>query len=169
MIGAASVRMRYRMKEKWLALGDDFDIFDEDGNKRFFVDGRALSIGNKLSFQANGVELAFIRQRLLAWGPTYEILREGQVAATVKKHLFTLFRCRFSVDVPGPDDLEAQGNFTDHEYTFTLRGETVASVSKKWIAWTDSYSIDISPGQDDVLILACVVVIDMICHEGKNH
>src|ERR1035437_831475 len=56
-----------------------------------------------------GQRTAFIRQKLLAWGPTYEITRNGALAAVVKKHLFTLFRCKFTVDVPGPDDLEAEG------------------------------------------------------------
>src|SRR3569623_8756 len=77
-----------------------------------------------------------------------------------KKKLFTLFHCRFSVDVPGPDDLEAKGDFFDHEYEFTLRGQPVAQVSKKWISWTDSYAIRTEPGQNDTLLLAFVVVID---------
>ena len=65
----------------------------------FFVDGKALSIGNKLSFQdMEGNELVFIRQKLLAWGPTYELYRDGIVAAIVKKELFTFFACRFDVD-----------------------------------------------------------------------
>ncbi|HEV7869092.1 MAG TPA: LURP-one-related family protein, partial [Chthoniobacteraceae bacterium] len=94
--------MRYVMKQKMFALGDDFRIKDENDDDRFFVDGRAFSIGKKLSFQdMSGNELAFIRQRLLAWGPTYEISKGGEVVATVKKKHFTLFRCKFSVDVPG--------------------------------------------------------------------
>jgi uncharacterized protein YxjI len=161
--------MKYLMKERWIAFGSDFDILDDSGIKRFFVDGRALSIGDKLSFQdTNGNELLFIRQRLLAWGPTYEILRGGEIVATLRKKIFTFLRCKFFVDVPGPDDLEAQGSFLDHEYQFTLREQPVASISKRWVSWTDSYGIDVAQGQDDALILACVVIIDMICHEEKN-
>ena len=157
------------MKEKWLAFGDDFSITDRDGREVFFVDGRAFSIGDKLSFQdANRNEVAFIRQRLLAWGPTYEITRAGKLVATVKKKLFTLMRHRFYVDVPGPNDLEAKGDFFDHEYEFTLGDQAVAQVSKRWIALTDSYVIDVSPGVDDVLILACAVVIDLACHEKRD-
>jgi uncharacterized protein YxjI len=162
--------MRYVMKEKWLALGDDFQITDEQGQPRFFVDGRAFSIGDKLSFHdMNGRELAFIRQRLLAWGPTYEISQNDQVVATVKKKLFTLLRCKFMVDVPGPNDIEASGNFLEHEYSFLQQGQPVAQVSKKWIAWTDTYAIDIASSANDVLILSCAVVIDLICHEEKGH
>ena len=108
--------MRYVMKQKLFAWGDDFTIKTEAGQDIFFVDGKALSLGDRLSFQDMlGNELASIRQKLLAWGPTYEIYRNGELRAVVKKHLFTLFRCRFTVDVPGPDDLEAEGSFLDHE------------------------------------------------------
>ncbi len=161
--------MRYLMKQKLFCWGDDFTIKSEAGEDMFFVDGKAFSIGDKLSFQdMQKNELAFIRQKLLAWGPTYEITRDGVLAAVVKKHLFTLFRCTFTVDVPGPDDLEAQGNFLDLEYTFTRGDQPVAEVSKRWFAFTDSYGVDIAEGQDDVLILASTVVIDMVCHGDRQ-
>lgn len=115
-----------------------------------------------------GNELAFIKQKLLSRGPTYEIHRDGQLYAVVRKELFTLFRCRFTVDVPGPDDLEAEGDFMDHEYAFTRSRSTVAGVSKRWFSWTDTYGVDIAEGEDDVLILASTVVIDMACHGDKQ-
>ena len=161
--------MRYVMKQKLLSWGDDFVIKDESGRDAFYVDGKAFSLGNQLSFQdMQGVELASIRQTLLAWGPTYEIHGRGELKAVVKKALFTLLHCRFSVDVPGPDDLEARGDFTEHEYEFERAGRTVATVSKRWFAWTDTYGVDIAEGEDDLLILASSVVIDLSCHE-KTH
>ena len=161
--------MRYVMKQKLFAWGDDFMIKNEADEDVFFVDGKAFSIGDKLSFQdMQRHELVFIRQKLLAWGRTYELHRGGQLAAVVKKHLFTLFRCRFTVDVPGPDDLEAEGSFMDREYTFTRGGKTVAVVSKQWFTWTDTYGVDIQQGEDDVLILASTVVIDMVCHADRK-
>ena len=161
--------MRYLMKQKLFCFGDDFTIKDEAGSDRFFVDGKAFSFGEKLSFQdLNGNELAFIRQKLLSWGPTYEITRGAELLAVVKKQLFTLFRCKFTVDVPGPDDLEAQGSFLEMEYKFERGGRTVAEVSKRWFAWNDTYGVDIAAGEDDVLILASTVVIDMVCHADNQ-
>ncbi len=161
--------MRYLLKQRFWSWGDDFSIKNAAGADVFFVDGRAFSWGDKLSFQdLSGNELAFIRQKLLSWGPTYEIEVHGRLVAVVKKHLFTLLRCKFTVDVPGPDDLEAQGSFLDHEYTFERSGQTVAGVSKRWFSWTDTYGVDISDGEDDVLILASAVVIDMVCHQESK-
>lgn len=162
--------MRYQMKQKLFAFGDDFTVTDAAGRDTFFVDGRVFSLGNQLSFQdMNGQELAFIKQKLLSWGPTYEIHRGGQVAAVVRKDLFTFFHCTFTVDVPGPDDLTAEGNLTDHEYVLRRGAQTVATVSKQWFTLTDSYGVDVAEGEDPVLLLASTVVIDMACHpDGKQ-
>jgi uncharacterized protein YxjI len=86
----------------------------------------------------------------------------------VKKELFTFFKCRFAVDVPGPDDIEAEGDFMYHAYTLSRGGRSIAQVSKQWFSWTDTYGIEIADGEDDVLILVSAVVIDMVCHDNKN-
>src|SRR4051812_47234712 len=128
---------RYQMRQKWLSVGDDYTVADESGQKRYYIDGRGFSLGSKLAFQdMDGNELAFISQKLLSWGPTFEIYRGGQLVAVIKKSLFTLFRAEFTVDVPGPNDLVAQGNFWDYEYHFTRGSQPVAQVSKAFFSLT---------------------------------
>jgi uncharacterized protein YxjI len=158
------------MRERILSWGDDFAIKDADGRDAYHVDGKAFSFGDKLSFKdSRGNELALIDQKLLSIGPQYEIIRGGTTVAVVKKHLFTLFRARFTVDVPGPEDLEAKGSFLDHEYAFERGGREVARVSKKWLRLADTYAVDINEGQDDVLILASAVVIDLVSHPDQKN
>ena len=162
--------MRYVMRQKILALGEDYTIQDENGNDAFFVDGKVFSIGQKLSFQdMSGNELAFIRQRLMNWGPTYEVSVNGVQIAEVKKELFTFFKCRFTVDVPGPNDLEARGNFLEYEYEFVRGDDVVARVSKKWFSWSDTYGIEVSDPADTLVILTATVVIDLVCHRDEHH
>jgi uncharacterized protein YxjI len=135
----------------------------------YVVAGQIFSLGKKLSFQdLAGNELAHIEQKLLSWGPTYEIYHQGELAAVVKKHLFTFLRYSFSIDLPGPGALEAQGDFLALEYTFTRGGQTVAEVSKRWFSWVDTYGIDIADDQDQVLLLASAVVIEIVSHDRKN-
>ena len=157
------------MKQKLFCWGDDFTIQNESGEDAFFVDGKAFSFGDQLSFQDMARnELAFIKQKVFSWGPTYEIYRAGQLFAVVKKELFTFFNCRFTVDVPGPNDLTAEGNFMDHEYVIRRGPDIAAAVSKQWFAWTDTYGVDIEDHQDAVLLLASTVVIDMACHPDNR-
>jgi len=161
--------VRYLMRERILSWGDDFTIKDEAGREAFYVDGKVFSFGDQLSFKdRDGKEVALIDQKLLSFGPQYEIVRGGTTVAVVKKHLFTLFRARFTVDVPGPDDLEAKGNFLEHEYVFERDGRDVARISKKWLSLSDSYAIDINEGEDDVVILAAAVVIDLVSHPDQR-
>jgi uncharacterized protein YxjI len=162
--------MRYVMRQDLFSFGDDFTIKDDTGRDAFVVDGKVFSIGNKLTFldASSKQELARIEQKLIALSPKYEVIRDGRVAAVVQKQLFTLLRCKFTVDVPGPDDLEAKGNLLEHEYTFERGGRDVARVSKKWFTLRDTYGVDIDADQDAVLILASAVVIDMACHADKK-
>jgi uncharacterized protein YxjI len=161
--------MRYVMKQKLLAWGDDFTIKDADGADRFFVDGKVFSIGDKLSFQdMQGNELARIEQKVLSLFQQYRIFRDGQLIATVMKKPFTLFHDAFELEDAAPGDFDATGDFFDREYTFTRDGRTIARVSKKFFSWTDTYGVDIAAGEDDVLILAATVVIDQCCHEDKE-
>ncbi len=161
--------MRYVMRQKLLAFGDDFTIKDANGNDRYFVDGKVFSIGDKLSFQdMSGNELARIEQKVLSLVKNYRIYRDDQLIATVKKKPFTLFREVFELEDAAPGDLDATGDFFDREYEFTRDGATVARVSKRFFSWTDTYGVDIAEGEDDVLILAATVVIAQCCHDEKD-
>lgn len=162
--------MRYLMKQKLLSFGDDFSIKDENGNDVFFVDGKAFSLGDQFSFQDRaGNELAYIKQKLLTLTPGYEIHRAGELYAVVKKDFFNFFICGYTVDVPGPDDLRAEGDLFDHEYEFKRGDQVVAVVTKRWFALTDSYGVEIAPGEDVILILASTVVIDAACAKEQAH
>ena len=164
--------MRYVLKQKLLSWGDDYYIRDGDGREMYFVDGKAISWGGQLSFKdMEGRELAFIKQKLLKLSPTYEIYRGGELAAVVKKELFALLHHRFTVDVPGPNDLEARGDFLDREYVFTRGDREVATVSKRWFSLGDTYGVETVDSEDDVLLLASAVVVDQACHrdDGERH
>jgi uncharacterized protein YxjI len=162
-------KIRYQMRQDFFSFGDDFTVKDDAGRDVFFIDGKALSIGDKLIFQdMAGNELARIRERLLSIGKTYDISLADGTTATIHKHLFTLFRAAFTVDVPGPGDLEASGSFLDHDYSFQRGGRSIATVSKKWFSLRDTYGIDILSGENDVLILASAVVIDLCCHPDQK-
>ena len=161
--------MRYVMRQKLLSLADNFTIKNEQEQDVFLVKGKVFSFGDKLSFQdLAGNELVFIDQRLLNWSPTYELWKQGELLAVVKRELFSFIHHRFTVDVPGPNDLEAEGDFLDHEYMITRGGSVVATVSKRWFSWTDTYGVEVADGEDDVLLLATAVVVDMVCHDDSK-
>lgn len=161
--------MRFLMRQKFFSFGDSFSIKDENENDVFTVEGQVFSFGDKLSFQdMGGNEIFFIKQKITFFGNTYEIYQNGELYGVLTKELLTFFNCRFNIETSNYGNIEVEGDFTDHEYSFSKNGRTIASISKQWFSWTDSYGIDIAPGENEAFILACVVIIDMICHDKHN-
>lgn len=161
--------MRFQLRQKWSCFSDAYAIKDIDGHEVLDVQGAVFSWGNQLSIrEPSALEVAEIKQIVFSWGPTYEIYRGAQLAARVTKEFFTLFHCRFAIDVPGPNDLEAEGDFWDYEYTIRRGEQRVATISKQWFTWTDAYGVDVASGEDALLVLACAVVIDCCCHDNRR-
>jgi uncharacterized protein YxjI len=160
---------RYQMRQKMLSIGDDFWIENDAGQRVFKVDGKALRVRQTLIFEdAHGNELAKIQERMLHIKDTMEIERpDGSRMAIVKKALITPLRERWSVDVADGPDLDVQGNIVDHEYTIEDGRHKVAEVSKKWFRVRDTYGVEVEPGQDDILILAAVVILDEMAHPTR--
>jgi uncharacterized protein YxjI len=152
----------YVIRERFFSIGDDFDVMDEHGNKVLHVDGKVFSVRNKVVIEdLTGAEVASVHRHLIALRPTYEIQIGGEKAAEVRKKLFTPFREKFTIDVPGPDDLEMKGNLLDHEYTIELGGREVAAVSKRWLTIRDTYAVQVSADLDPLLIIGSVLALDL--------
>ena len=160
---------RYQMRQRMFAIGDDFYIEDGQGRRAFKVDGKALRVRSTLKFEdVNGRELYKIQEKLARVRDSMTIERaDGSPAAKVHNALITPLRDRWTIDVPGGVDMKTQGNIVQHEYRIEQGGQPVATVSKKWFRVRDSYGVDIAPGQDDALLLAITVVIDMMAHQGR--
>ena len=157
---------RYRMQEKLFAIGDDFWIENEGGQRAFKVNGKVLRVRDTLALESpNGQELYSIQKKMLHVRDTMEIEGGGRKVATVKKALVTPLRDRFSIDVEDCEDMEAKGNIVDHEYKIERDGDEIAEVSRRWFRVRDTYGVEIKPGQDDALILATVVCIDQMTHD----
>jgi uncharacterized protein YxjI len=157
---------RYKMRQKLVAIGDDFWIENGAGQKTFKVDGKALRIRDTLKFEdAHGRELAKIQEKMLRVKDSMEIEGpNGERLAMVKKALISPIRDRFSVKVGDGPDLEVKGNILDHEYKIGEGRDKVAEISKKWFRVRDSYGVEIEPGQNDIIILAVTVCIDQMAH-----
>ena len=72
----ASGKNRYQMREKLVSIGDDFWIQNEQGQRVFKVDGKALRVRKTLKFEdAHGKTLYQIQERKLRVKDTSNFLR----------------------------------------------------------------------------------------------
>ena len=161
---------RYKIRQNLISIGDDFWIENAEGKKVFKVDGKVLRIRKTLVFEdAQGKKLAQIQERLLTIRDTMLIDdADGKEIAAIKKALIAPLRDRWTVKVKNGEDLDVQGSILDHEYSIKQGRTKVAEVSKKWFSFTDTYGVEIDPGQNDILILAVAAAIDIMAHPDKK-
>jgi uncharacterized protein YxjI len=164
--GARLHAMVYSMREKLLSIGDDFWIENEQGERVFKVNGKAMRIRKTLAFEdPEGHELLQIQERKLRVRETMEIERDGDSVAKVQRKMISPFRERFKVELASGGEYEVKGDIVDHDYHFERDGKEIAQVSKRWFRARDTYGIEIEPGENDALILAAAVCIDQMSHD----
>ena len=160
---------RYTMRQRLVSIGEDFDITDESDRPVYRVDGKVMRLRETFVIEdLQGREVATIREKKLALRDSMNILRGGSMIATIRKARFAPFRHKFSIDVAGGVDLVAQGDIMHHEYTISRSGDPVARISKHRFALSDTYGVDVLPGEDDGLILAVAVAIDEMAHDSDG-
>lgn len=160
---------QYQMRQKLVSFGDDFYIENSAGQKVYKVDGKVLRVRDTLFFRdMQGNELCKIQEKLARIKDSMEIEGpNGERLAMVKKALISPIRDRWIVKIGNGPDLDVQGSILDHEYRIEEGRNKIAEVSKKWFRLRDTYGVEIAPGQNDVVILAVTVVVDMMAHEER--
>ena len=167
--GRGGSAVRYKMRQKLFAVGQDFYIENEQGQKVFKVDGKVLRVRDTLYFKdMHGNVQCKIQQKVARIKDSMEVEDDsGHRLAMVKQAIISPVRDRWTVKIGDGPDLDVQGNILDHEYDIEEGRTKVAEVSKKWFRVADSYGVQVAPGQKDVIILAVTVAIDMMAHEGR--
>jgi uncharacterized protein YxjI len=111
-------------------------------------------------------EVARIKQKFLAFTPTFFIFRNGRLSATVKKRRFKL-REQFTIDIPGASNYRIVGDFVGYEYSIKRNADDIARISKRFFAMSDSYGVEVYEG-DTLLLLCAAVIIDLVLHNAKD-
>ena len=163
------VATRYKMRQRILSIGDDYEIENDRGERVFKLDGKALRVRRTIILKdMDGHELYKIQERMLHVRDSMEIEgADGNRVAMVHKAMIDPLRERWIVKLEGGPDLHVQGNIVDHEYTIEGDGNRAAEVSKRWFRVRDTYGVEVAPDQDDALLLAVTAVIDAMAHPDR--
>uniref|UniRef100_A0A914YP08 Uncharacterized protein n=1 Tax=Panagrolaimus superbus TaxID=310955 RepID=A0A914YP08_9BILA len=157
---------RYQIREKVFSLADNFKIKDEAGQPVFIVRSKLLCFRDKLLLEdMDGNGLIKIRQELFNLLPKFKIISavNGQELATVRQK-FTFLRPKLTINsIYGQFELDGL-DFMGRSFKLLKDGKTMATVSKKFFSWSDSYGVDIFGDEDHAFILALVIVLDQVIY-----
>jgi uncharacterized protein YxjI len=159
----------YVIREKMFRLAEDSDITDQNGQAVLHVEGKMLSLHNRLILHdPAGREVAQVHRKLAALHPTYEITIGGKNVAEVRQRLFSPFHERLVIDTHNGGGMDMTGDFLSHEFTIQRDGHTAATIFKRWLSLTASYAVDVAPGENDLLILASVLALDLAMDQRSH-
>lgn len=166
--------MKFLVRERIFDIGDDFWVTDENGDRAFWVDGKALRLRTTFELKDPGGRLLLtIREKKLAIRDTMRIEHDGETVATVRRRLISPFRDRLTVDFEDGAEWQVTGDLLDKEYTIGDGGGPVAAISRKWFSLRDTYAVDVNTyrtdaGGDPALVIAVAVAVDAISEDRKG-
>lgn len=171
----------FAVKERAISFtGEDFDVYCTGTSEPFVkVRGAMLHLPGKdkmriRSIQGCDEEVAVLDRVLMAVTPTYDIYRGGMGAekiAWIEKEAVAM-TATFDVYMEGsgigpfkkPPAYKISGDFIDRNFVMrNAEGEIVAKVQKDGLIQFDAfnhYQVQVAPGMDSMLVLACACAID---------
>lgn len=161
--------------------GEDFDVADATTGASFCsVRGAMMHLPGKdkmrVTTTSTGAVSATLDRKLVSMTPTYDILREdGEEKLGWIEKTVVAFRDTFDVFLEGkggnfgplfkpPPAFKIEGDFLDRNFVIkNAQNEIVAKVSMDWLIEFDAfnhYQVQVAPGMDAVLVIACLCAID---------
>ena len=150
--------MELLIKQRVFSWTDSYDVYDENGQPRYFVKAEFLTLGHQIHVYdvQTGRELGSIHQQLLTFLPAFEVVLNGQTVGSVRKRFSLLFP-RYDVDYR---DWSVEGDLLNWDYEVTRGSETVMTISKELLHWGDTYTLRYQNPADELPGLLLVIAID---------
>lgn len=144
-------------KQKMVSLAGKYEVFDEEGQVAYKIQGR-IRVPKKYDISnAQGEKVASLKSKIFDILPQFRLFVDGQEVGRVKKK-FTFFTQKFKVDCNG---WKIDGNIVGWNYSIVdANNALVASMEKKLWHMTDQYVLNIVDPKDALLVLMIVLAID---------
>lgn len=149
--------MRYYFKQRLFSWLDSYDIYDEDNNSVFTVEG-VFSFGHCLHiYDAHGEHIGTVKEEVFRFLPHFQIFHQDRYVGEIVKE-FTLFKPTFSLDYNG---WRVDGDWLEWDYSIVDEyGGLIATISKDVWNWTDVYWLDVDDDENALDVLMIVLAID---------
>ncbi|MFD7335057.1 LURP-one-related/scramblase family protein [Streptomyces violascens] len=163
--------MKYLVRDKIFAIGDDYWIETEDGRHAFLADGKALRLRDTLELKdPSGRVLITLRKKMFSLRDAMTIERDDQILAKVRRKRLSLLRNHYRVSLIEGTELDVTGKILDREFTVEYDGELLAHVSRKWFHIRETYAVNVvREDADAALLLAVVICVIRMDEKERGH
>jgi uncharacterized protein YxjI len=160
--------MNLYIRQRVFSLGDKYNVFNEQEQPVFTVQGQIFSFGAKIRlYDLAGNELYYIEQKLFRFLPEYHIFNCENLCAMVKKE-FSFFKPRLHIQSQF-GDFNMEGNLFGMDFEIQNGDQPVGEIHKKWLSFGDSYELVVHNPDDAAFFCTLVIAIDNCLHNENNH
>ena len=135
--------MKLLIRQRVFSWSDTYDVYDEDGQPKYYVRAEILSLGHQIHIYAHatGQEVGMIKEKLLTFMPKFEIYRGDSCLVDYQSW-------------------QVEGDFLGWDYQVTDGSRTVMTISKEPFHWGDTYVLNVQNPADELPGLLLVIAID---------
>ncbi|MBO4929263.1 MAG: zinc-ribbon domain-containing protein [Clostridia bacterium] len=146
-----------------------FDIRDEAGNVCYQAATVTESMirHNARVYDLNGNTLIHVSQqkKLTMVAVNFDIMDGADNLITEAIQKVNLVNYIYELKQLG---ISLSGNFLKLEFDFVKNGAPIAKVRKKFLSWGDSYELEFSDPSLELVLLACIMMIQIVCAIQRN-
>ena len=152
--------MQLRIKQRVFAWGDTYDVYDESGEARYYVESEIFAFGHQIHVydKRSGREVGSVHQKLLTFLPQVEIVIGGHTVGTIRKE-FSFFVPHYTVDFRG---WEVDGDVLGWDYGVYQGSRQVMNIEKEFFTWGDTYTLTYDDPANEIPGLLLVIAIDAV-------
>lgn len=151
-----------------LASLDGYLVFDDTHTQVYrFKNHLSFPAQRWTMVDATGADVATLVRPPMHIHPTFTVSRVGHPEVVIRKAGLAPVHETWRIEGSEGGDINIAGDLLNHEFTFEKDGQTVGTVTRRWVSIADSYAVQ-ATDLDPVLAVAAAVGIDSVEHEGQR-
>jgi len=153
------------IRERIFSWSEKYDVYDENQNVLYSVEGEVFSLGHRIHiYNAKGEEVAFVREKIWSFFKKFEIYIGGELKGMLKEK-FSWFHARYDVDFM---DCQVSGDIFDWNYEMMRGDQSIAQIQRKIFSWANVFYLSYPDPKDEVAVLALAIAIDAAHHDDES-
>jgi len=158
---------KFYIKERLLAIGAKFNVYDEDGNNIFISEADKFDIGKNINiYDSNKRKVLYMRQQVRLGSHKYIAYDENmrEIATIKKEFMIPEYNITGSVGIMNMSSSSILGR----NYEIKKDGITLGRINKEFTLGRDSYFLEVINEEYTLFFIGLLIMIDMVRFHNNN-
>ncbi|MCR5666426.1 MAG: LURP-one-related family protein [Eubacterium sp.] len=155
----------FYMKQKAIAIKPKFDIFDENEDTVYHIDGDLPRLN--FSIQRDGQEVLKLKKKLVAILPEYTIMRGDEKVGHIKRKI-KLMRPELVGTIQGKE-LKILGDLLGFDFDIQVGANVIGHIDTAWQIWSDCYRVQVLDENYQDIMAALAIICDNVADSDGNN